>query len=197
MSETVFSKSDLLKLDETIFRYISTKMVPSLSTLLNEEIKFESIKTSELSFENMTSLIPSSEVGSQDVGVYVTCDGQIKFGILFHLKLADANTLASKLLCSVQPEELTPDGKSAVSEIGNILAASFFNTVNEETGMQMMSSVPGLAIDSATTLIETPIMETALSNTFIHSFGQLHCVDSNVTIHASIFQDPDDARKFV
>ncbi len=172
-------------------------MVPSLSSLLDEEIKFESIKTSELSFENMTSLIPSSEVGSQDVGVYVTCDGQIKFGILFHLKLDDAKKLASKLLCSEQTGYLTADGKSAVSEIGNILAASFFNTVNEETGMQMMSSVPGLAIDSATTLIETPIMETALSNTFIHSFGQLHCVDSKVTIHASIFQDPDDARKFV
>ncbi len=197
MSETVLSKSDLQKLDETIFRYISTKMVPSLSSLLNEEIKFESIKTSELSFENMTSLIPSSEVGSQDVGVYVTCDGQIKFGILFHLKLDDAKKLASKLLCSEQTGDLTADGKSAVSEIGNILAASFFNTVNEETGMQMMSSVPGLAIDSATTLIETPIMETALSNTFIHSFGQLHCVDSKVIIHASIVQDPDDARKFV
>jgi chemotaxis protein CheC len=196
LSETVLSKSDLQKLDETIFRYISTKMVPSLSTLLNEDIKFESIKTSELSFENMTELIPS-EINSQDVGVYVTCDGEIKFGILFHLKLSDAKKLASKLLCSEQTGDLTTDGKSAVSEIGNILAASFFNTVNEETGMQMMSSVPGLAIDSATTLIETPIMETALSNTFIHSFGQLHCVDSKVTIHASIFQDPDDARKFV
>lgn len=197
MSETVFSKSDLQKLDETITRYISTKMVPSLTSLINEEVQFSSTKTSELSFENMSELLPSSDIDSQDVGVYVTCDGEIKFGILFHFKLIDAQKLASKLLCSEQTGDLTTDGKSAVSEIGNILAASFFNTVNEETGIQMMSGIPGLAIDSASTLIETPIMETALSDTFIHSFGQLYCVDSKVTIHASIFQDVDDARKFV
>jgi len=197
LSETVFSKSDLQKLDETISRYLSTKMVPSLSSLLNEEVKFSSVKTNEYSFENMCDIITHAEIDSQDVGVYVTCDGEIKFGILFHLDVNDAKKLASKLLCSELTGDLTNDGKSAVSEIGNILAASFFNTVNAETGMQMMSGIPGLAIDSATTLIETPIMETAISDTFIHSFGQLHCVDSNVIIHASIFQDPDDARKFV
>jgi hypothetical protein len=56
LSETVFSKSDLQKLDETITRYISTKMVPSLSSLINEEVQFSSTKTSELSFENMSEL---------------------------------------------------------------------------------------------------------------------------------------------
>jgi len=197
LSETVLSKNDLQKLDDTISGYISKKMVPSLSALINEEIKFSSIKTSELSFENMSEIIPHTEYDERDVGVYVTCDGEIKFGILFHLKLTDAKKLASKLLGSEEPENLSMDGKSAVAEIGNILAASFFNTVNAETGMQMMSTVPGLAIDSATTLIETPIMDTALSDTFIHSFGQLRCVDSKVIIHTSIFQDPDDARKFV
>jgi len=197
LSETVLSKTDLQKLDDTISGYISKKMVPSLSALINEEIKFSSTKTSELSFENMSEIIPHTEYDERDVGVYVTCDGEIKFGILFHLKLSDAKKLASKLLGSEEPENLSMDGKSAVAEIGNILAASFFNTVNAETGMQMMSTVPGLAIDSAATLIETPIMDTALSNTFIYSFGQLLCVDSKIIIYASIFQDPDDARKFV
>ena len=197
MSETVLSKLDLQKLDDTLSGYISKKMVPSLSTLLNEEIKFSSTKTSELSFENMSDIIPHTGTNSQDVGVYVTCNGEIKFGILFHLKLSDAKKLASKLMGTDESENLSIDGRSAVAEIGNILAASFFNIVNEETGMQMMSGVPGLAIDDAATLIETPIMETALSNTFIHSFGELHCVDSKIIIYASIFQDPDDALKFV
>lgn len=197
MSENVLSKSDLLKLDDIISGYISKKMVPSLSALLNEKINFSSTKTCELSFENMSDIIPHTNIDSQDVGVYVTCKGEIKFGILFHLTLTDAKKLASKLMGSDESKNLSVDGKSAVSEIGNILAGSFFNTVNAETGMQMMSTVPGLAIDSISTLIETPIMETALSNTFIHSFGQLHCVDSKIIIYASIFQDPDDARKFV
>jgi len=82
-----------------------------------------------------------------------------------------------------------------VAEIGNILAASFFNVVNEETGNEMMSTVPGLAIDSVSALIETPIIETAVSETFIHTFIELQCIDSKITIFASIFQDPSDAKK--
>ena len=106
MSETVLSKSDLQKLDDTISGYISKKMVPSLSALLNEKINFSSTKTRELSFENMSDIIPHSNIDSQDVGVYVTCNGEIKFGILFHFTLTDAKKLASKLMCSDEFKEM-------------------------------------------------------------------------------------------
>jgi len=69
--------------------------------------------------------------------------------------------------------------------------------VNEATGSEMMSTVPGLAIDFASTLIETPIMEITVSETFVHTFGQLQCVNSEITIFASIFQDSIDAKNYL
>jgi len=195
LQETVLSKPDLQRLDSIIQGYILQKMVPSLSTLLSDEVTFSTIKTSELTFEDMYNILPQDEFQETDVGVYVTCEGDIKYGILFHLPLSDARKLASKLLGTEQTETLSSDARSAVAEIGNILAASFFNVVNETTGSEMMSTVPGLAIDSASTLVETPIMETAVSETFVYTFGQLQCVNSGITLSASIFQDPIDAKK--
>lgn len=195
MQESVLSEPDLQKLDSIIQGYIVQKMVPSLSSLINDEVKFSSIKTNELSFEDMADIIPQSEFQENDVGVFVTCEGDVKYGILFHLPLSKAKILATKLIGSEQTENLSADGRSAVAEIGNILAASFFNVVNEATGSEMMSTVPGLAIDSASTLVETPIIETAVSETFVHTFGELQCINSEITIFASIFQDPSDAKK--
>ena len=93
--------------------------------------------------------------------------------------------------------DLSLEGKSSLAEIGNIMAASLFNAINEETGCKMLSSVPGLAIDTAEALLESPIIETAVSDTFIHTFGELHCIHSKIVIFASIFQDPSEAKKII
>ena len=195
MQEPILSQNDLQKLDDIILGFIIQKMVPSLSVLINDKVKLSSIKTSELSFEDIHDIIHPSEFQENDVGVFITCDGDVKYGILFYLPLSNAKKLATKLVGLEQTENLSSDGRSAVAEIGNILAASFFNVVNEETGNEMMSTVPGLAIDSVSALIETPIIETAVSETFIHTFIELQCIDSKITIFASIFQDPSDAKK--
>ena len=76
--------------------------------------------------EDMSNILPQTEFQENDVGVYITCDGDMKYGILFHLQLSDAKKLASKLLRSEQSDNLSLEGRSAVAEIGNILAASFF-----------------------------------------------------------------------
>jgi len=77
------------------------------------------------------------------------------------------------------------------------LAASLFNALNAEKGYKITSSVPGLAIDTAEALLESPIIETAVSETFIHTFGELHCINSKIIISASIFQDPFEAKKLL
>ena len=197
MQVTKLSPNDLQKLDEMINRYIIKKMVPSLAMLINDEVEFSSIKTSELGLDEISKIVPQTKFQENDVGVYVACKGDMNLGILFHLPLTDAKKLASKLLGSEQPDTLSLEGRSAVAEVGNILAASFFNVINNELGRKMMSTVPGLAIDTTETLLETPIIETTISETFVHTFGELHCKNSEIIIYASIFQDPTDAKKFV
>lgn len=191
------SKNDLQKLDQVISAFINKKMVPSLSTLTNDEVKFVSIKTSELGLDEISKIVPQTEFQENSVGVYITCEGDLKLGILFHLPLANAKKLASRLLGSETKNDLSSEGRSSLAEIGNIMAASLFNAINEENGCKMTSSVPGLAIDTAEALLESPIIETAVSETFVHTFGELHCINSKIVISASIFQDPSEAKKFI
>ncbi|QLH06858.1 chemotaxis protein CheC [Nitrosopumilus ureiphilus] len=197
MQVSQLSQSDLQKLDKVISAFINKKMVPSLSALTNDEVKFLSIKTSELGLDEISTIVPQTEFQENDVGVYITCEGDMKLGILFHLPLGDAKKLASMLLGSEANSDLSLEGKSSLAEIGNILAASLFNAINEKTGCKIMSSVPGLAIDTAEVLLESPIIETAVSNTFIHIYGELHCTGSQLIISASIFQDPVEAKKII
>ncbi len=191
------SKNDLEKLDKVISSFIEKKMVPSLSTLTNDEVKFLSIKTSELGLDEISKIVPQTEFQENSVGVYITCEGDLKLGILFHLPLANAKKLASRLLGSETNNDLSLEGRSSLAEIGNIMAASLFNAINEENGCKITSSVPGLAIDTAEALLESPIIETAVSDTFVHTFGELHCINSKIIISASIFQDPSEAKKFI
>lgn len=194
---TQLSTNDLHQLDKVISEFIERKMVPSLSILTNDDVKFSSIKTSEIGLDEISKIIPQTELQENDVGVYITCDGDMKLGILFHLQLEDAKKLASKLLGSETYSDLSTEGRSSLAEIGNILAASLFNTINEETGCKIMSSVPGLAIDTAEALLESPIIETALSDTFVYTYGELRCLNSNLVISASIFQNPPEAKKII
>ena len=197
MQVTQLSSGDLHTLSNVISNFIDSKMVPSLSTMTNDEVQFTSIKTSELGLDKISTIVPQTELHENDVGVYITCDGDVKLGILFHLSLSTAKKLAAVLTGSETSGDLTSMGKSSLTEIGNILAASLFNAINEKKDCQIMSSVPGLAIDTAEALLEGPIIETAVSDTFIHTFGELRCKNSKVVIFTSIFQDPADAKKLI
>ena len=53
------------------------------------------------------------------------------------------------------------------------MAAALFNAINEKTGCKIMSSIPGLAIDTAEALLEAPIMSTAESDTFVHNIWKI------------------------
>lgn len=197
MQVSQLSSGDLHTLSKVISEFIDGNMVPSLSTLTNDEVKFVSIKTSELGLNEISNIIPQTEFKENDVGIYISCDGDVKLGILFHLPLADAKKLASILTGSKTNSDLSSMGKSSLTEIGNILAASLFNAINAEKGCKITSSIPGLAIDTAEALLESPIIETAVSDTFIHTFGELHCINSKIIIFASIFQDPFEAKKLL
>lgn len=197
MQVTKLSSGDLHTLDKVISSFIESKMVPSLSSLTNDEVKFTSIKTSELGLDEISTIVPKTEFHENDVGIYIVCDGDVKLGILFHLPLSDAKKLAALMTGSQSNSDLSPIGKSSLTEIGNILAASLFNAINAEKGCKITSSVPQLGIDTAEALLESPIIETAVSDTFIHTYGQLHCINSKIILNASIFQDPADAKKLI
>lgn len=191
------SQKDIQRLDQIIEDIINEKMVASLSMLVNDEVKFSLINTSEFRLDESSQIIPKSEFSENEVGIYITCDGDIKIGILFHITLEDAKKIAAVLLESKSNLKLTVEGKSSLAEIGNIMAASLFNSINNVTECKIVSSVPGFAIETMEILLENPIIEASTSNTFVYTYGVLECKKNNFKIFISIFQNPSNIKAMI
>ena len=191
------SQKDVQRLDQIIEDIINEKMTDSLSMLVNDEVKFSLINTNEFRLDESSQMIPKSEFSENEVGIYITCDGDLKIGILFHMTLEDAKKIAAVLLESKSNVKLTIEGKSSLAEIGNIMAASLFNSINNKTECKIVSSVPGFAIETMEILLENPIIEASISNTFVYTYGVLECKNNNCKIFISIFQNPSNIKTMI
>jgi chemotaxis protein CheC len=94
-------------------------------------------------------------------GVYLLVEGDITGSMMFLLEEKAAHNLVSKLM-QMPPNE---DGTfsemelSALKEIGNIIVASYLNSLAVLTNMTIMPSVPDLSIDMAGAILSVPAIE--------------------------------------
>lgn len=93
-------------------------------------------------------------------GIYLMVEGDITGSILFLLKKESARKLISKLMgTEVQGDELSELEQSALKEIGNIITASYLNSISMLTQMVIYPSVPALSIDMAGAILSVPAIE--------------------------------------
>ena len=112
-------------------------------------------------------LLPFSEVGSVMggeeqlmAGIYLAVEGDIKGSILFLLNKESAKSLISKLMgMPVEGEELSEMEQSALKEIGNIITASYLNSLSTLTQLVIYPSVPFLSVDMAGAILSVPAIE--------------------------------------
>ncbi len=100
-------------------------------------------------------MLPFQEVGTfiggheQVVaGIYIEMSGDAVGHMAFLLPLESAVNLVN-LLTGEERSELDEMGLSALQEVGNIMIASYLNALSDLTGLLLMPSVPGVAIDMA------------------------------------------------
>lgn len=189
---------DLKKLKGILGSYIATRTAPSLSTILGEPVQNRVRRVVELDFADLESIIPVFDDFLTMCGVYLKCEGDVRLGMLFFLPKSEAKDLAAKLLGVKNMRNLSVLGRSSISEVGNMMAGSFFNALSDGTGFRVESSVPGFAIDTYKTLLETPTAEIAsTSNKVIVADAELQGINSGMKIHIMIILDPKDARILV
>ena len=83
-------------------------------------------------------------------GVYLSVNGDITGSMMFLLKKESARKLVSLLMKTEETDdELNEIEKSALQEIGNIITASYLNSLSTLTNMTISPSVPSLSIDMA------------------------------------------------
>lgn len=94
-------------------------------------------------------------------GVYLLVEGDITGSMMFLLEEKAAHTLVAKLM--QMPENLEgPFSEmelSALKEIGNIIVASYLNSLSVLTNMTIVPSVPDLSIDMAGAILSVPAIE--------------------------------------
>jgi chemotaxis protein CheC len=94
-------------------------------------------------------------------GVYLLVEGDITGSMMFLLEEKAAHNLVSKLMQMPGNTEgpFNEMELSALKEIGNIIVASYLNSLSVLTNMKIVPSVPDLSIDMAGAILSVPAIE--------------------------------------
>ncbi|MFY9279435.1 MAG: chemotaxis protein CheC, partial [Caldicoprobacterales bacterium] len=95
-------------------------------------------------------------------GVYFEFSGDIQGTILFILDRASANNLLFLLIpndFAEYDEDFSPLERSALQEVGNILAGAYLGSLSVMTGLTIKHSTPAFAYDMAGAILSVPMIE--------------------------------------
>lgn len=130
----------------------------ALAKMISKEVKMDVPQVRILEFNEVTNLLGGEE--NLVVGIYFELIEEAIGNIMFVLDIKSAKNLSNMLLNkNVDSNELDNMDMSALSEVGNILASSYVNSLSSLTGLKLMISVPSLAIDMAGAILSVPAIQ--------------------------------------
>jgi len=130
----------------------------ALASMLDKRIDMRVPQVNILEFSEVADVLGGEEIPV--VGIYFQMDGDIVGNIMFILNIDSAKNLVNMLFKRDVPnKELDDMDISALSEVGNILAASYVNSLSTLTGLSLKISVPSINIDMAGAIISVPAIQ--------------------------------------
>ncbi|MDE2590196.1 MAG: chemotaxis protein CheC [Patescibacteria group bacterium] len=195
MTSTTLNQTELCSLENILSTYVTQKTSIALSSLLGESVSHHITKThTEVSkIENLKNFANELVLCS----VFLYGGGDIRLGILYSIPEDDAKQIAAKLLCMEKVDSLDDLGKSAISEVGNIMSGSFFNALYDHTGLKVDLSTPDFAMTSISALLEPHASGFLCPIRDILTEIELIGANSGLRVHMLIIQDHDNARKLL
>ena len=133
--------------------------VTALAKLLNKKVDMDVPKVKVMKFKDVSEILGGVEIPV--VGLLLNVEGDITGSIMFILKSDAARTLVNILMGRSLEDckEFEEMELSALQEIGNILASSYLSSLSGLTGLNIMPSVPELAIDMAGAILSVPAIQ--------------------------------------
>lgn len=189
------NSSELCSLEGVLDSYIAQKTAIALSSLLGEDVS-HSLKATHVEPSNI-SRIRQFATDLVLCSVFLHGGGDIRLGILYSIPEDDGKRIAAKLLCMDKLDSLDEIGKSAISEVGNIMSGSFFNALSNHTGLKVDLSTPDFAMTSVGNLMEPHASEFLCPVDDIVTEVELVGSETGVRVHMMIIQDNDNARKLL
>lgn len=130
----------------------------SLASMTSKKIDMNVPNVKILEFKDVAPILGGEE--NLVIGIYFELSGDIKGNIMFALNMTSANNLTNILFNREKKgEELDEMDISALSEIGNILAASYANSLSALSNLKIMVSVPSISIDMAGAILSVPAIQ--------------------------------------
>lgn len=130
----------------------------ALSSMINKKVDMNVPQIKVLEFKDVLDVLGDAE--KPIVGIYFGLEGDIEGNIMFALNMESSKNLVD-MLFGRESNELKLDemDMSALSEVGNILSASYANSLSMLTGLNLKVTVPSICVDMAGAVISVPAIQ--------------------------------------
>lgn len=137
----------------------SGNAVTALASMLSKKINMSVPKVRIIDFKDVATILGGEE--ELVVGIYLNLNNDIEGNIMFVLDMDSALNLLEMLL-NKKVDELDEISTSALSEVGNIVASSYVNSLSLLTDLKITVSIPSIAIDMAGAILSVPAIQFGL-----------------------------------
>lgn len=130
----------------------------ALSMMLGRAIDMSVPKVALLEFDEVAMALGGPE--KLMVGIMIDVVGDLQGTIMFLLEQQFIHEVIATLLGQEKESlaEMSEMDMSVIQEIGNILAASYINSLAQLTGLMLNISIPGVCIDMVGSILSVPII---------------------------------------
>lgn len=131
----------------------------ALSSMLQQPINISIPQVNMIKYNDLVQKLGGPE--TLIVGILLDVTGDLEGTIMFLMKKEFTAQIISTLLFKeeVEFEALTEMDLSVIQEIGNILSASYVNSIAGLTGLSINLSVPSLCVDMAGSIVSFPAIK--------------------------------------
>ena len=131
----------------------------ALSSMLQQPINISIPQVNMIKYNDLVEKLGGPE--TLIVGILLDVTGELEGTIMFLMKKEFTAQIISTLLFKeeVEFEALTEMDLSVIQEIGNILSASYVNSIAGLTGLRLDLSVPSLCVDMAGSIVSFPAIK--------------------------------------
>lgn len=137
----------------------SGNAMTALSSMIGRMVDIEVPAVEILGFQEAIDYAGGAE--KMIIGILVPITGDIEGEILFLLENDLVGLVVSTFFGEATTDitNLNPDMLSALTELGNIMAASYINAIASLTGLTMQVEIPMLSIDMLGAIMSVPVAE--------------------------------------
>lgn len=161
----------------------------ALSKILNDKVDMNIPQVRLLKFSEVDGILGGPE--NPVVGIYFGMEGDAVGNIMFILDLDSSKNLIELLLNKEKIDYTLDDLEiSALSEIGNILASSYVNSLSQLTNLKLKTTVPAITIDMAAAILSVPAIQFSYVSDKV-LFIEAQFKESNKYISGNLFLIPD------